>query len=178
MYINIDFSYIEKNKSVRINMEYSCIGLNDLPDEILMIILKKLNNFDILYSFQGVNQRLNKILQDPIFTSHLTFVKWLSHNFIDLICCDMMLNRFCLQILPSIHHKIQWLDLESSSMKHVLCAADYPNLRTLGLYNINEESARCLFTGKIFQLTCSYSKNKNEKSVKVIHIDDEIISIY
>ncbi|CAF4359978.1 unnamed protein product, partial [Rotaria sordida] len=56
------------------------------------------------------------------------------------------LNRFCLQILPSIHHKIQWLDLESSSMKYVLKAVDYLNLHTLGLYNINEESARCLFT--------------------------------
>ncbi|CAF4512298.1 unnamed protein product, partial [Rotaria sp. Silwood2] len=127
-------------------MEYACIRLNDLPDEILMIIFKKLNNLDILYSFQGVNQRLNKIIQDPIFTSHLTFVKWLSHNFIDLFCCNMILDRFCLQILPEIHHKIQWLDLESSSMKYVLHAADYPNLHTLGLYYINEESARCLFT--------------------------------
>ncbi|CAF1468157.1 unnamed protein product [Rotaria sordida] len=129
-------------------MEYSCIGLNDLPDEILMIIFKKLNNFDILYSFQGVNQRLNKIIQDPIFISHLTFVKWLSHNFIDLFCCDMIRNRFCLQILPLIRRKIQWLDLESSSMKYVLNAVDYPNLHTLGLYNINEESARCLCTDK------------------------------
>ncbi len=29
-------------------MEYSCVGLNNLPDEILMIILKKLNNLDAL----------------------------------------------------------------------------------------------------------------------------------
>jgi hypothetical protein len=29
-------------------MEYSCIQLNDLPDEILMIILKKLNNLEVL----------------------------------------------------------------------------------------------------------------------------------
>jgi hypothetical protein len=64
----------------------------------------------------------------------------------------MILNRFCLQILPEIHDKIQWLDLESSSMKHVLRAANYPNLDSLALYNIDEESARSLFTGKIFQL--------------------------
>ena len=129
-------------------MEYSCIELNDLPDEILMIIFKCLNNFDVLYSFQGVNQRLNKITQDSIFTSRLTFVKWFSYNFIDLISSDMILNRFCLQILPKIRHKIKWLDLESSTMKNVLCAAHYPNLYGLCLYNINEESARCLFTGK------------------------------
>ncbi|CAF3851343.1 unnamed protein product [Rotaria sordida] len=168
-------------------MEYSCIGLNDLPDEILMIIFKKLNNFDILYSFQDVNQRLNKIIQDPIFTSHLNFVKWLSHNFIDLICCDMILNRFCLQILPSIHHKIQWLDLESSSMKYVLKAVDYPNLHTLGLYNINEESARCLFTDKnlssdIFkdQITTLFVTidHNNEIELTIINICNYILTVF
>jgi hypothetical protein len=139
-------------------MENSCVGLNDLPDEVLMIIFKKLNNFEVLYSLQGVNQRLNKIVQDSTFTNRLTFVKWCSHNFIDVFGSDMMLNRFCLQILPSIHDKIKWLDLESSSMKNVLHATDYPNLYGLGLYNIDEDSARCLFTGKIFQLNCFYSK--------------------
>ncbi|CAF3046999.1 unnamed protein product [Rotaria sp. Silwood2] len=131
------------------NKEYSCIGLNDLPDEILMIIFKKLNNFDVLYSLHGVNQRLNKLIQDSIFTNRLTFVKCFLYNFIDLISSDMILNRFCLQILPEICHKIKRLDLESSSMKYVLRAAHYPNLYCLGLYNINEESARCLFTDEI-----------------------------
>ncbi|CAF1019815.1 unnamed protein product [Rotaria sordida] len=130
-------------------MEYSCIGLNDLPDEILIIIFKKLNNLDVLYSLQGVNQRLNHIIYDPIFTSRLTFVKRLLHNFIDVFHCNMVLNRFCLQILPEIHDKIKWLDLESSSMKYILHAAHYPNLHTLGLYNINQESAQCLFTDEI-----------------------------
>ncbi|CAF1319549.1 unnamed protein product [Rotaria sp. Silwood1] len=127
-------------------MEYSCTGLNNLPDEILMIIFQKLNNIDVLYSFYGINQRLNKIIHDRIFTSHLTFVKWLSDNFIDLFSSNIMLNRFCLQILPSIHDKIQWLDLDSSSIKHVKRVANYPNLDSLGLYNIDEESAQCLFT--------------------------------
>jgi hypothetical protein len=131
-------------------MEYSCIGLNDLPDEILMIIFQKLSNIDILYSFQGVDQRLNKIIHDPIFTNRLSFVKWLSQDFIDLLCCDMILNRFCLQILPEIHDKIQWLDLESTSMKTILHAADYSNLHCLGLYNVDEESIGSLFTGKNF----------------------------
>ncbi|CAF3517514.1 unnamed protein product [Rotaria sp. Silwood1] len=131
-------------------MEYSCIGLNNLPDEILMIIFQKLNNIDVLYSFHDVNQRLNKIIHDRIFTSHLTFVKWSLDNFIDLFSSDIMLNRFCLQILPSIHDKIQWLDLDLSSIKHVLRVANYPNLDSLGLYNIDEESAQCLFNGKKF----------------------------
>src|SRR5438132_687495 len=123
---------------MNINMEYSCVGLNDLPDEVLMIIFKKLNNFEVLYSLHDVNQRLNKIIQDSTFTNRLSFVKWCLHNFIDVFHSDMIFNRFCLQILPSIHDKIKWLDLESSSMKNILHAADYPNLYGLGLYNINE----------------------------------------
>ncbi|CAM4987689.1 unnamed protein product, partial [Rotaria socialis] len=105
-----------------------------------------MNNIEVLYSLQVVNQRLNKLVQDSTFKSRLTFVKRCSDNFVDVFPSNLMLNRFCLQILPEVHDKIKWLDLESSSMKNVLCATDYPNLYGLGLYNINEESARCLFT--------------------------------
>ncbi|CAF3041488.1 unnamed protein product, partial [Rotaria sp. Silwood2] len=38
----------------------------------------------------------------------------------------------------AVHEKIQWLDVESSSMKRILCAADYPNLHGLGLFNTEE----------------------------------------
>jgi hypothetical protein len=129
-------------------MSNSYIGLNHLPDEILIYIFQKLNNIDVLYSLQNVNKRLNRIIHDSIFTSRLIFVQWLPHKYIDLFSSDLMLNRFCSQILPSIHQNIKCLDLESSSMKHVLCAADYPNLNSLGLYNINQESARSLLNGK------------------------------
>jgi hypothetical protein len=129
---------------MKINMKYSCVELNDLPDEILLIILKELDNLEVLYSFQGVNERLNKIIHDRIFTSRLSFLKWSLNKF----SSDMILNRFCLQILLKIHTKIKWLDLESESMKNILHAADYPDLYTLGLYNIEEETAKCLFTGK------------------------------
>ncbi|CAF4909294.1 unnamed protein product [Rotaria sp. Silwood1] len=149
-------------------MEYLDIGFNDLPDEILMIIFQKLDNLDVFYSLQGVNQRINKIIQDRVFTNRLIFVKWLSDSFIDLICCDMILDRFCLQILPEIHHNIKWLDLESSSMKHVLRTAHYPNLRSLGLYNIHEESLQCLFTDEAL----SSGMFKNQITTLLITIDN------
>ena len=57
------------------NMEYSNVGLNDLPDEILLTILKNLNNFHIHYSLHGVNQRLTQLIQDLIFTNRLYFIK-------------------------------------------------------------------------------------------------------
>ena len=137
-----------KRRRLAIDMKYSDVELNDLPDEILLIILKKLDNLEVLYSFHGANERLNRILHDPIFTSCLNFVKWSSFEYIDKFSSNILLDRFCLQILPEICTKIKWLDLESSSMECLLHAADFSNLYGLGLYNINEETAECLFTGK------------------------------
>ncbi|CAF3801655.1 unnamed protein product [Rotaria sordida] len=59
---------------------------------------------------------------------------------------DPVLDRFCLQILPKIHCNIKWLNLESSSMKRILLATNYPILYGLGLYNIDVETALSLFT--------------------------------
>ncbi|CAF0734993.1 unnamed protein product [Adineta steineri] len=139
-------------------MKYSCVQLNDLPDEILLIIFKQLDNLELLYSFHDVNERLNKILHDPVFTSHLSFVKWSLNEIINKFSFYIILDRFCLQILPKIHMKIKCLDLESESMKNILDAADYPNLYSLGLYNIEENMAEYLFTDE--RLSSSIFKNQ------------------
>jgi hypothetical protein len=138
-------------------MEYSRIELNGLPDEILLIIFKKLDNTDVLYSFHGVNKQLNKIIRDPIFTSSLNFVKWSSDKFLNKLSSNMIHDRFCLQILPDISIKIKWFHLESSSVKRILCAVDYPNLYGLGLYNMKEKTARRLFIGKKIFIEFLYS---------------------
>jgi hypothetical protein len=61
-----------------------------------------------------------------------------------------MLDRFCLRISLEIHDKIKWFNLESSSMKPILLNTNYPNLDGLGLYGIEVERAKHLFTSKIF----------------------------
>ena len=61
---------------------------------------------------------------------------------------DQILDRFCSQILPSIHHKIKWLNVESSSMEDILLCTNYPNLCGLGLHNIEKNIALRIFTGK------------------------------
>ncbi|CAF4153183.1 unnamed protein product, partial [Rotaria sordida] len=131
-------------------MEYSCIELNDIPCEILLIIFQKLDNIDVLYSLHGLNKQLNKIIGDPIFTTSLNFVKWSSNKFINKLSSNVILNRFCLQILPDISIRIKWFHLESSSIKRILRAANYPNLYGLGLYNMKEKTARRLFTVQSF----------------------------
>ncbi|CAF4989397.1 unnamed protein product [Rotaria sp. Silwood1] len=129
----------------------SCFELNDLIDEILLLIFEKLDNLDILYSLHGVNKRLNNIIRDPLFTNSLNFVKWSSKKF----SSNVIFNRYCLQILPDISMKIKWFYIESSSAKHILRAADYPNLYGLALYNMKEKTARRLFTVKI--CSCIFS---------------------
>ncbi|CAF1168958.1 unnamed protein product [Rotaria sordida] len=140
-------------------MEYSCIELNDIPDEVLLIIFQKLNNIDVLYSLHGVNKQLNKIIRDPIFTTSLNFVKWSSNKFLNKLSSNVILNRFCLQILPDISIKIKWFHRESSSIKRILHAANDPNLYGLGLYNMKEKTARRLFIEKLGLYITTYVRD-------------------
>jgi hypothetical protein len=56
-------------------MNRSKVHLLDLPDEILLMILKKLNNVDVLYSLLDINNgRLNIVAQENTFTNILKFV--------------------------------------------------------------------------------------------------------
>ncbi|CAF0866218.1 unnamed protein product [Adineta steineri] len=61
---------------------------------------------------------------------------------------NKLIDRFCLQILPKIHHKIKWLNLESSSMKRILLATPYPYLHGIRLYSINGQMATYLFNNR------------------------------
>ena len=78
-------------------------------------------------------------------------MKYSSNVVIDRLS-ESMLDCFCLKILPEIHQKIQWLNLESSSMERILLTGNYLTLTGLGLYNISMEKARSVFLGKIFQI--------------------------
>jgi hypothetical protein len=116
----------------------------NLPDEIIVIILNKLDNVEVLYSLTNVNTQLNRIVNDSIFTTKITLMK---STGLTSTLPDTVLNRFCLEILPEIHQKIQWLNLESASMERILLAADYPNLRQLEIF-IADEEPDIHFTGK------------------------------
>ncbi len=130
-------------------MKYSPVELMDLPEEILMIVFKKLNNDELLYSLMGINMRLDQIIRDTIFTNQISLIKYNSLPDLTSALSDIVLNRFYSQILPQIHHKIKWLSLETLSMERILLAADYPNLRQLDIFLMNEETDMDLFTGKI-----------------------------
>jgi hypothetical protein len=130
-------------------MEDLSIKIDTLSDEILILILRKLSNIEVLYSLIGVNQRLNRIAYDSIFVNNLTLFERSSNGSIQPLPHSRF-ERFFREILPSIHHKIKWLNLESTSMENTLLAATYPDLHGLGLYGIDVENALSLFTGRSY----------------------------
>jgi len=107
-------------------MHRSNVHLLDLPNEILLIIFKKLDNIDVLYSLSGINnERLDILAQEKIFTNILNFTSILSDDIFSI------LDRFCFNILPRVHHDVKYLILDSTYMERILLAADYPYLSEL-----------------------------------------------
>ncbi|CAF4683102.1 unnamed protein product, partial [Rotaria sp. Silwood2] len=112
------------------------VHLLDLPNEILFLILKKLDNIDVLYSLWDINnQRLHIIAQEQIFTNILNFVS-ISQSTDEI--SSTILNRFCISILPRIHKNVKSLIVDSNSMECILRAGNYPNLTELKLFNFNK----------------------------------------
>ena len=119
-------------------MENSNVQLMELPDELLLMIFKYLENTEMLYSLMGVNVRLNEMISDPIFTKCLTLMR-LS---MDTMICSLVprkLDRFCSEILPRVDKQVKWINVDAFSMERVLLAGKYSNLFGLGIYNIMEE---------------------------------------
>ncbi len=54
------------------SMAHSTVSLLDLPDEMLLVIFKKLNSVEILHSLVGVNQRLDQLIKDYVI--HASFL--------------------------------------------------------------------------------------------------------
>ncbi|CAF1013573.1 unnamed protein product [Rotaria sp. Silwood1] len=94
----------------------------------------KITAHDLLrgLSFLCVNKRLNTKAHDSILTSHIKLIYF--WNDFTYPLPGLILDRFGLQILPEIYHKIKWLDLESISMESILLASHYSNLYKLDLH--------------------------------------------
>lgn len=129
-------------------MQGSCPHLLNLPDEILLFILKKLDNVEVLSSLFDVNMQLDEFLRDSVFTNHLTLLKMNYFNGVVSLLTDEILDRFCLKILPKIREKIRSMTVETLSMGRIfLSGYNYPNLHQLNIYLMNKEIDIELFTG-------------------------------
>ena len=122
-------------------MNESKFRLLDLPNEILLTILRNLNSVDVLYLlFYVDNERLNYLAQDKVFSSTLDFAS-VDHSLLKL-------DQFCLDILPRICSNVWCLIVEPIRMERILLAADYSNLTRLKIFNFEQKVALKYLTGR------------------------------
>lgn len=116
------------------------VNILDLPNEILLIILRKLSNLDILYSLLGINDgRFDILAQEKTFSDILDF---------EHIDNTPLINRFTTDILPRIGHNVKCFMLQTIHMERILLASVYPNLTEIKLCNFDRRIAWEYFTGK------------------------------
>ena len=98
-------------------MNQSSAQLMQFFDELLLIIWKKLDNVDVLFSWIQSNPLLDRIICDPCLTTEIDLIQ-LSD---DESCAqvDTFIDRFCSNILPRRHHHIKWLKVQSTSMERL-----------------------------------------------------------
>lgn len=121
------------------------IRLLDLPNEILLIILKKLDSINVLYSFIDIGvERLELLAQSEIFTNTINLTSTDSGH----ICSvnNSILDRFCIDILPQIQCSIRYLIVEATAMERLALTDDYPNLTKLKIFQFNKVVSH-YFTG-------------------------------
>ncbi|CAF3514006.1 unnamed protein product [Rotaria socialis] len=124
---------------------YALIHLLDLRNEILLIILRKLDNANVLYSLSDIdNERFAILAQEKMFTKFLNFVLALADDI--YLIPTSILDRFCSCILPRVHHNVKCLSLDLTSMERILRVAEYPYLSQLKLFNFNQDICSSYFT--------------------------------
>ena len=133
------------------NMNNSMVRIVDLPDEMLLTILNKLNNIDILYSLVGVNRKLNNVACDTNFTRTIDLITISSNEDADSEM-NVIFDRFCMQILPRIDDNIECLIVEAYCFQLVLNAINYYKLRKLTLVNLELNMGCHIFNGMLQNL--------------------------
>ena len=134
---DIDLNEMEMNISSR-----NILNLLDLPNEILLMIIKYLNMVDVIYSLVDVTERLNQLVLNPFYT-----------RILDMTCVKMELlpervystddhvrERICQNVLSRINHQVDELIINQPSIKRVLHTIDFPQLHSLLLIDLNETS--------------------------------------
>lgn len=126
----------------------------ELPDEVFLIILKKLNMVDVLDSLVYVNRRLDRLALDYLYIRDLDITGNMTSNSL----CDQtssndtqVLSRICEKIVPRIYHQVHKLTVEPYSMKDILVAANYPQLYSLSLQHFPEEILYQYLTGIVLK---------------------------
>ena len=128
-------------------MTHPILHLLDLPNEILLIIMSKISNVDVLHSLIDTCEKLDRLARDLVHIRSIDLTEMTSNDEIRPIL-NVMLDRFCEHILPRIHQNIECLTVESSSIRRIFQSIDYPKLFKLILPELDLESVSEYFNGK------------------------------
>ena len=137
-------------------MTHLTVALLDLPEEILLMIMSKMSNVDVLHSLVGTCEKLDRLARDLVHTRSIDFTEMTSNDEIRSLS-DEMLNRFCGNILPRIHQNIECLTVESSSIHRLFQSINYPKLFKLILAEVDLQSVCEYFNGKCSHLYLKFN---------------------
>ncbi|CAF3650892.1 unnamed protein product [Rotaria sp. Silwood1] len=115
------------------------LNIFDLPNEILLMICKKLNMVDVLYSLVDVNERFDQLILDHLYIRHLNMTTMTIKSAFDRIFSinNQVLSRICENIFPRIHDQVNQLTVDSHSIDRLL-TFNYPQLYSLSLVDFQE----------------------------------------
>lgn len=97
---------------------------------------------DVLHFLSDVNQRFSRIAHDFLYLRQLDLtglspIKFQCQN--NSSTAKQAVSHICEKILPRIHDQVHQMTLECYSMKDILVAANYPQLYSLSLRNVQDE---------------------------------------
>jgi hypothetical protein len=127
------------------------LNILDLPDEVLLIIFKKLITIDALYSLVNVNKRFDRLVLNALHIRNLDTTNMVIKSYYDrtFSISNNMLSEICQKILPRIHHQLNELIVDQNSMEHIL-TVNYPQLDSLSLVNFPNEILFQYLKGTLF----------------------------
>ena len=145
----------------------------DLPDELLFIIINKLNINDAIYSLMDINERFVQLIFDPLYIQNLDITTMTMNSYYDRIFSvhEQVLSRLCQNILPKVHDQVKKLVIEQHSIEHIL-TFNYSQLYSLSLVNFKEEILFQYLTGivLIFHFFTFINKINSDLQIQIFVI--------
>ena len=122
--------------------------MSDLPNEILFIIINKLNIGDIVYSLLDLDERFAQFVYDPIYIQNLDITDMTMNSYYkrSFSVHEQVLSRICENLLPKIRNQIKKLVIEQQSIEHIL-TFNYSQLYSLSFVDFNEDRLFHYLTG-------------------------------
>ena len=135
------------------------LNLIDLPKEIFLIVMEKLDMVDVLYSLVDVTQRWNDLILNSLYVSlvDLTCVRVTSSDDWIYSTDGYIVEKLCQDVMPRINDQVKELRVDHHSLGRVLHASSYPQLESLALIDIDDRFLFKFMQGKSFLLWLEFT---------------------